>query len=243
MMNPKLLNVIFAIGGAAIGSAITYFIMKRKYEAEINTLCDECTADVNAEKAKTEELKHKHAEELQNIIESVETDKWNDISKSIKEQIAEMDVEGPSEPTSHTPTADIMRKRDIQKDVPYDKYYKRSEEAQTTHEPVVEKILQQDWSSIQLITEDQYDDNEWGYEKQYLNFYIDSEMLYDDLTDELIEVEDVPKWVGVELDELRAMFHKARAERPNDVYEFYICNKGSAALYCINECAGDGPRP
>ena len=242
-MNAKILNVIFAIGGAAIGSAVTYFLMKRKYEAEINTLCDECTEDVLNEKAKTEALKKKHAEELQSVMEAVEQGKWDEISKSVKDQIAEMEVEGPSEPTSHAPTADIMRKRDVQKDVPYDKYYKRSEEKPLEHEPVVEKILNQDWSSIQLITEAQYEDNEWGYSAQYLNFYIDSEQLYDDLTDELIEVEDVPKWIGMELDELRDMFHKARVERPNDVYEFYICNKGSAALYCINECTGDGPRP
>lgn len=242
-MNAKLLNVIFAIAGAAIGSGVTYFLTKRKYEAEINALCDECTADVAAEKAKTEELKRKHAEELQSIIESVETDKWSEISKSVKAQIAEMEVEGPSEPTSHQPTADIMRKRDVEKDIPYDSYYKGSEREPLKHEPVVENILNQDWSSIKLITEEQYEDNEWQYETQYLNFYIDSEQLYDDLTDELIEVEDVPKWTGMELETIREMFHKHRYEYPNDIHEFYICNKANEALYCINECAGDGPHP
>lgn len=242
-------KVIFAIGGAAVGAVVSWYLTKRHYLKEIDILCEDCTRDVNAAKAEVENVKLHYGQELSDIYEKISANKWDEISEDIKKQLSELEEEGPKEATSHKPTADgpngdITRKRNVEKDVPYHTFYKPA----TADIPVnkdnisTEAIVKNEWNTVKFITEDEYDDNEWGYEKEYLDFYQDSEMIFRDLTDEMLDEDEVVTYTGVDIDTIRQRFHK-EFDAGNDTPEFFIVNEPQAVLYCLSLCAGEAPRP
>lgn len=244
-MNVKSAMILAGIGGALIGSAVTFFISKMYFKKRVDDICDECTKDVENLEKKVRALRKAFIEDQPPEISGINAEKWKQISDDIASQKAQLHKD-PKQVSEETPRedSDVMT-RPKREPYDYSKLYRTSapEElpAQVRTRPAVRPAKVE--NDIFFISEDNYEENQWDYDTKYLNFYMDSGLIFDDSTDELIEDYDIEKYIGVSYEGIREMFKEHRANNPDDVHEFFVCNEQHGYLYYIDECAGEGPRP
>lgn len=243
-MNSKVAIALAGIGGALIGSAVTFFATKAHFKKKVDDICDECTEDVERLDKQLKALKKAFIEDQPPEVSGINAEKWKQISDDISNQKAQLYKEPAKKEETPTEDSDIMARP---KKTPHDysKQYQTSAPKElppmTRSRPAIEPARVE--HDIFFISEDDYEENEWCYDTKYLNFYSDSGLIFDDTTDELIEDYDIEKYIGVPYESIREMFVEHRANNPDLVHEFFVCNEQHGYLYHIDECAGEGPRP
>lgn len=233
-MNNILIKVGIGVLSAGVGALVSHLLTKRYYEKEIKSICDECTKDVHEARMETKKYKDYIKATQPNGIDA---DIWANLDNVLN-------LQKPVKPAEDPATDEVLSRARKQEDyTDYTAYFPNPQKPEAEKTDIPEDIpIHTHQSDIRYITDFEYDENEWGYEKEYLNFYTDSELLFNDITDELIEDYEVGNYIGEDLEGLRARFRDHRNRYPNDVHEFYVYNHQHEKLYNIVECMGDGPR-
>lgn len=231
-MNCALVKIGIGIVSAGVGALVSHILTKRHYVKEMDALCEECTKDVHDARMETKKYK--------DYIKAIEpnginADIWNNLDNVLNLQKPAKKPEDPS-------TDEVLSKARTEKDyTDYTSYYKTAPIADSKKEETP-LVVPNNHKDVRYISDFEYDENEWGFDTQYLNFYIESELLFDDVTDQMIEEYDIVKYINEDLESLRRRFAMHRDQHPNEVHEFYVLNEQHAKLYCICECQGVGPR-
>lgn len=261
-MNITIIKYILtALGSAGLGIFVGSRLSKRKYEQEIDRICAECTEETNAMAAKLKALKEHFVDNAPIEQAGPNAQAWKDISEQHKKELDELNKPVNEEITSHKKDDDIMRPNRTESP-DYTSFYKSEESGIAKGVDDLVKTINNDHSEViepafpegpngkklngfRIIYTDDYieEDDSEGYEEGYLNYYPNYGVLEDEVTNMLVNANEVPDYTGMTLEEIGEMFEDHRRKHPNEVHEWYIVNQKHSLVYCLNECYSEPPRP